>query len=354
MKVFQLTPSLSFGDAVSNDILAMSDVLDEMGIKNEIVCIAASDKVKSRCVFFPDVKFSKNDIIIYHMSIGSQLTDIVLNAQVYKKIMVYHNITPAHFFKGNDGLLRICASGRQQLKPLSYVMDLALCDSDYNAKELIDLGYKNVQTLPIIFNKNEYLETKPSQKILNKYDDLDVVNILFVGRIAQNKKQEDVISAFHLYNKYINPKSRLFLVGSSVGNESYQQLLEKFIRDRKIKNVIFSGHISFPDIIAYYKASDVFLCQSEHEGFCVPLLEAMLFNVPIIAYDSCAVPDTLGESGIVFTKKNQELVAELINAVVTKMNFRMGIIKKQRERLEFFDEKKTKEKFRQFIEPLIK
>lgn len=353
MKILQLTPSLSYGDAVSNDIFAMSEVLDDMKIDNRIVCINAADKVKSRCTFLNDITFEKEDIIIYHMSIGSQLSDIVLNAQVAFKVMIYHNITPAHFFNGYDNIVRICVSGRRQLKQLSYVTDYALCDSQFNADELKELGYKNVSVLPIIFNKNEYLETKPSQKILNRFDDTDIVNILFVGRLAPNKKQEDVIAAFHLYNKYINPQSRLFLVGSSSSTESYEALLKQYVKANKVNNVIFSGHVSFPDIIAYYKVSDIFLCESEHEGFCVPLLEAMLFNTPIIAYDSCAVPDTLGDSGVIFTKKNQAMVAEIIDIVATDLNMRMKIIKSQRKRLEYFDDNKTKQKFREFIESII-
>lgn len=354
MKIIQITPTLSFGDAVSNDIISMSEVLTRMGYENEIATISATEKVKNKITKISHLKMSKEDIIIYHMSIGSQLSNFVINADVSKKIMVYHNITPAHFFYGYDSLLSCCVAGRTELKNLSWIIDFAMCDSDYNANELRELGFKNVVTLPIIFNKQEYLDTKPSDEILSKYDEADYVNILFVGRLAPNKKQEDIISSFHLYNKYINPKSRLFLVGSSKGLEKYESSLKDFVSDNKVKNVFFSGHVSFNDIIAFYKISDIFLCQSEHEGFCVPLLEAMIFKLPIIAYDSTAIPYTLGDSGITFKEKNHALVAEIINMVVKDLTLRCEIVRKQSKRLEFFDYKKVENQFYEYMYPWIK
>lgn len=354
MKIIQLTPTLSFGDAVSNDIISMSQVLTKMGYKNEIGAISATEKVKNKITKLSHLKISKDDILIYHMSIGSQLSNFVINSKAAKKIMVYHNITPAHFFKGYNSLLNNCVSGRNQLKNLSWVTDFAMCDSDYNAQELRNLGYKNVVTLPIIFDKNEYLSTKPSLEVLDKFDDADYVNILFVGRLAPNKKQEDIISAFHIYNKYINHKSRLFLIGSSRGLEKYEESLKDFVNYNDIKNVFFLGHISFNDIIAYYKISDIFLCASEHEGFCVPLLEAMVFKLPIIAYNSSAIPYTLGDSGILYNEKNPALIAEIINMVVNDISLRSEIVRKQSERLRFFDYEKVKKQFSEYMSSFLK
>ena len=352
-RIIQFTPSISHGDAVSNDIFAMASELTDQGYENKIVAINIAPSVKNKVTDFKSFVAKSSDIFIYHMSIGSDLSEYVINAKVKCKLMVYHNITPAHYFKGIPNAQIGCSSGRLQLAELAEHMDFAICDSDYNKEELDKLGYKKTVTLPIIFDDSDYKNTPPSEKLLKKHKGDGYTNILFVGRIAPNKKQEDVISSFHVYNKYVNPKSRLVLVGSSTSMENYQESLEDFISEHNIENVVFPGHISFADIIAYYKIADVFLCESEHEGFCVPLLEAMVFDVPIIAYASSAIPYTLGDSGIMFTEKDHRIVAELINLVVTNEDFREKIIAGQRKRLADFEINKVKSEFMELIKPYI-
>ena len=352
-RVIQLSPTLSFGDAVSNDVFAMNEVLTKLGYENYIVAMNISKKVAGRAVPFKKFVPRKTDIFIYHMSIGNELSDYVISADVSRKLMVYHNITPAHFFDGISHLNVPCRKGRDELRRLSECIDFALCDSDFNKEELDDLKYRETATLPIVFDKTEYASVKPSEEILELYDNDDYTNILFVGRIAPNKKQEDILQSFHLYNKYINPKSRLFLVGAVVTTELYMNALKDYVFENKIENVFFSGHVSFPEILAYYKAADIFLCESEHEGFCVPLLEAMTFDLPVIAYASTAIPYTMGDSGILFTEKDPKLVAELLNLVATDENLRQKIIEKQRERLDYFDINRTKDRFAELITPWL-
>lgn len=352
-RVIQLTPTLSYGDAVSSDVFAMTEVLTKLGYENYIVASNIAKKVQGRAIPLRKFVPKTDDIFIYHMSIGNEMSDYVISADVKRKLMVYHNITPAHFFDGISPLNIPCRNGRAELLRLADCVDFALCDSDYNREELDDLKYLSTATLPIVFDKTEYLTTLPSQRLIDKYSHDGYTNILFVGRIAPNKKQEDIIQSFHLYNKYINPKSRLFLVGAVVTTELYMDALSNYIIENQINNVVFSGHVSFPDILAYYKLADVFLCESEHEGFCVPLLEAMTFDVPVVAYSSSAIPYTMGDSGVLFTEKNHPLVAELLNLVTTNSDFRQAIIETQRERLKFFDINKTKELFAELITPWL-
>lgn len=352
-RVIQLTPTLSYGDAVSNDVFAMNEVLTKLGVENYIVALNIAKKVAGRAVPFKKFIAQKSDIFIYHMSIGNELSDYVVAADVKRKLMVYHNITPAHFFDGVSHLNLPCRKGREELLRLAGCIEFALCDSDYNKEELDDLQYKATATLPIVFDKTEYLATPPSEEILKEYGEDGYTNILFVGRIAPNKKQEDIIQSFHLYNKYINPKSRLFLVGAVVTTELYMNALKAYIHENEIENVFFSGHVSFPDILAYYRTADVFLCESEHEGFCVPLLEAMTFDVPVVAYASTAIPYTMGGSGILFTEKDPRLVAELLHLVTTDEALRQKVIEKQRERLAYFDIERTKERFAELITPWL-
>lgn len=352
-RVIQLTPTLSFGDAVSNDVFAMQDVLTNMGYENIIVAVNISRKVEGSAVKLKKFISRESDIFIYHMSIGNELSDYVYNAKVKTKIMVYHNITPHEYFNGISPLSIPCRQGRDELKKLVRVTDFALCDSEYNKSELDDLGYRKTATLPIVFDKNEYRAITPDQKIISRYNDDGYTNILFVGRIAPNKKQEDIIHSFHIYHKYINPRSRLFLVGAVVTTEKYSAALKKYIDENNIEGVEFSGHVTFPEIIAYYKSSQIFLCESEHEGFCVPLLEAMTFDMPVVAYSSTAIPYTMGNSGVLFKEKNHAEIAELLDIVATNKDIREKIIASQRKRLEDFDINKTKELFRELITPWL-
>lgn len=349
-RIIQLAPNISAGDAVSNDIFAMADVLTDMGRENLVVAIAVNRRVTRPVITLDKFSPEKSDIFLYHMSIGSALSEYVINADVSKKLMVYHNITPAHFFKGISALDSVCKSGRDELADLSTVIDFAICDSDYNRRELYELGYVEAEVLPIMFDKSEYTSTAPSVNILQENSGNGYTNILFVGRIAPNKRQEDIIAAFALYNKYINKKSRLFLVGAVVTTERYQAALERYVSENNIENVHFEGHVSFSDIIAYYKIADLFLCESEHEGFCVPLLEAMIFDVPIVAYASSAVGETLGGSGIVFTVKSPQFTAELMDKLLSDELLRKRVIENQRERLLDFGLDKTKTAFKALIE----
>lgn len=354
-RVIQLTPTLSVGDAVSNDVFAMSEALTEMGVENYIVAGGMSERVKQRAVLLDRFLCRPEDILIYHMSIGNPMSKYVLEAPARKKFMVYHNITPAHFFAGISGLETACRTGREELKALASVISYAFCDSDYNRKELEELGYSNTVTLPIIFHEQEYLETVPDKNFIEKYRDenCEWTNILFVGRIAPNKKQEDIIHSFALYHKYINPRSRLFLVGAVVDTERYQRALEEYILKSQVEDVIFLGHVTFQEILAAYSIAHLFLCHSEHEGFCVPLLEAMTFNVPILAYSEAAVPDTLGSSGVLFTEKDHRLVAELMNLLITNKEVREQVIAGQQRRLKDFRPEKTLSRFKELIKPLL-
>lgn len=352
-RIVQLTPCISYGDAVSNDIFALSDVLTGMGYENIIVSIGIAEKVKGKA--FPYHKFTPrpDDILLFHMSVGSEMSQMMLEAHVHRKLMVYHNITPAKYFQGISEASEQCRQGRIELAKLAGVIDFALCDSDYNRRELEELHYKKTATLPIVFDKNEYLSTPPDEKVLAKYTGDGIANILFVGRIVPNKKQEDILHSFAVYQKYINPKARLFLVGAVVTTESYMAALERYIQEHHIKNVIFPGHIRFSEILAYYRTADLFLCESEHEGFCVPLLEAMVFDVPVLAYSCAAIPDTLGESGVQVTEKDHVLIAETMNLMLTNNSLRQKVIEGQRRRLSDFDMEKTKARFAELIAPWL-
>lgn len=356
MKILQILPTISYGDAVGNDTIALYHTLKKMGYDTAIYAQNIDARVKHADVRpvaeLPSLK--ETDVILYHLSTGTNL-NYELEKLSGRKIVVYHNVTPPHFFEGySDTSKELCTQGREGAKYLAGCAEYCLADSSYNKQELEEMGYEcPIDVLPILIPFDDY-KKKPSKKILNRYDEEGYTNILFTGRIAPNKKQEDVIEAFYYYNKYINPKSRLFIVGSYGGMEKYYYELKTYAEKLGLNNVIFTGHIKFDEILAYYKVADLFLCMSEHEGFCVPLVEAMFFDIPVVAYDSSAIGDTLGGSGFLLKEKKAKETAAVMHRVLSDKKLKEDILYNQRLRLKDFDHDVIEQMFMQYLKDFLK
>lgn len=337
MRIIQLLPTLLFGDAVGNDTIALKGAIKNMGFDTEIYAETVDKRL-------PDgtakkigklKKIKEDDVIIYHKAIG---TDLTFKLADYKcrKIMVYHNITPPEFFRPYSfSSVKLTEYGYKGVDFLKDKIEYVLADSSYNKIELIKMGYKcPIDVRPILIKFDDYRQT-PDADTIKKYSD-GKTNIVFVGRIAPNKKQEDLIKAFCCYKKR-DPNSRLILVGSYSGMENYYERLVKYAEALGVADdVVFTGHIKFSSILAFYKVADVFLCLSQHEGFCVPLAEAMFFDVPIVAYDMAAISDTLGGCGVLIDDNSPEYVSAVVDRVVHDEKLKEQIISGQRKRLEDF------------------
>lgn len=336
LKINQFAPTISFGDAISNQIILIQNILDKNGYASSIYVRNSATGFSKYLQSYKKFNNQDDSILIHHFSIGDPLNDFV-NALPNKKILIHHNITPSYYFNGfNDELASACQLGRFQLKQFNRNVQIALADSEYNRLELDGLGFKNTDVLPLCIDFNNINYNIINETLYEKYDG-DYVNILFVGRIAPNKKQENIIKTFYYYNKYINGKSRLFLVGSFFGLEKYYYMLKTLVDNLNLENnVIFTGKVNNEDLATYYKLADIFFCLSEHEGFCVPLLEAMHFKIPILALKSSAIPHTLENSGILIKRIDYKEISELINFVVCNESLRNIIIKNQLIRLEHF------------------
>lgn len=353
MRIVQLLTTMSFGDAVGNDTIALGKVLKDMGCDTGIYAENIDSRLpKNTALPIEKLKnLKKDDVIIYHKSTG---TDLSFRLEKYdcRKIMIYHNITPPEFFRPyNDASAALTEYGLEGVKHLRDKIDYCLCDSSFNKANLVDMGYTcKIDVRPILIPFEDYKKT-PDEATVNKYSD-GWTNIIFVGRIAPNKRQENVIRAFYQYKK-INPKSRLIFVGSYLGMENYYERLCKYVEALELEDVIFTGHIKFSEILAYYRVADVFLCMSEHEGFCVPLAESMFFGVPIIAYDTSAIADTLGGSGVLLKDNDPVFAAKVIDRVVSDKALRESIVQSQNKRLEDFGYDKIRSMFEQYIKGFI-
>lgn len=340
MRIIQLMPTLSFGDAVGNDAIALQNTIVGMGYRTKIYAENVPDRylregIAKKVEDMPVL--TSEDVLIYHLSTGTNLNNI-LPSLTCQKICIYHNITPPSFFAGYDRRsFRLTQQAYIQVEKLKDVFDCCIADSEYNKQDLLDMGYRcPIYVLPILIPFEDY-KKMPDAKVKRWYAD-GRTNLLFVGRVAPNKCHQDVISAFAVYKKQYDADARLFLVGSYRNEESYYLSLCDYYRRLGLtdSDVVFLGHISFEEILAYYTMADVFVCMSEHEGFCVPLVEAMCFQVPIVAYHSSAVPETLKGAGLLLEDKHPAYVAAAIHRLLNDEALRIDLQKKAERRLSEF------------------
>jgi len=353
--IHQLGTNLSFGDAISNDMLEIQKVLRELGYDSEIYAQCMDPRMAEHFNLFTKYRENPDNLLIFHASMGGGVFDFFEKLSG-KKMIIYHNMTPADYFRGyNDYLANLLEQGLLKVKDLSDKVDFAVGDSDFSRRDLVKMGFVEEKTgvLPIFVDFKKY-DNVVNQKLKNRLKVGDIKNILFVGRFVPNKCQEDIIKAFYVYHRYFNPKSRLILIGSNDGLETYWMRLKKLVEMLGIQaNVVFGGHVSFEDLATYYKAADLFLSMSEHEGFFVPILECFHLGVPVLAYKAGAVLETMGAGGVVFDNKKYDYVAKKMDELISDDEFRKKVVTRQDERLKDFDINKTKEKFKQILK-LIK
>ena len=349
MKIYQLVPSLLYGDAIGNEVVEIHNFIKKLKYETIVISDYIDERVNIKGQLYNKKLFKsqleKDDVIIYHKATGNHFSEELVEFKC-RKIMIYHNITPKKFFYPYSKKIAIeLEKGRDQLKNLVGHVDYILADSEYNKIELEEMGFKcKIDVQPLIINFEDYKKI-PNRDIINKYKE-NGTNIIFTGRIAPNKKQEDVIKVFYYYKNYIDRDAKLFFVGSYNGMEKYYSKLKGFIKKLKLQDVYFTGHIPFANILAYYKIADVFLCMSEHEGFCVPLLESMYFNVPIVAFNSTAIPYTMDRSGVILDSKNYIEYSEVIRKLVEDDKYRERIIELQKENLKRFEKSITTNLFK--------
>ncbi len=318
-----LTPSITTGDAVSNDVLGMYDVLKERGYNTRV--FAEGWTIDQPRVWpSPQIgSFLKKatDILIYHYSRGWEPGLELLRDLKCRKIIKYHNVTPPEFLADyNSDFAAMCLEGRQQLALIARSgSDLYLSDSAYNMRELVSEGAAESKSfvVPPFHHVDRLDSIQPDTDVLRSLGD-GKINICMVGRVAPNKSHPALIEAFAAYHHDYNPHSRLFIVGKEeVRLAKYSTLLRALARRLDVHDdVVFTGEVSDRELKAYYAAAHVFMITSEHEGFCVPLVEAMAMKIPIVAYASTAIPETVGTAGLIWDERNPYLLAESIKSIV--------------------------------------
>ena len=353
--IHQIVAGYANGDAISNEVRVMRTLFRSWGFDSQVYSeqkrILPELRGEARDLESSRGDFRPTDVVLLHLSIGSDVND-VFPALPGRKAILYHNITPPEYFRGvQEQTAHVLARGRQQAKALAGTAEVVMADSRFNAAEIAALGHANPQVLPLVLDFS-MLRAKPDRRILRQYRD-GMANILFVGRCAPNKKIEDLLNAFYYFQRYVQPASRLIHVGSYAGMEQYHALLLTRSRELQLKNVELVGSVRQDELNAYYEVSRAFLCLSDHEGFCIPLLEAMAHDVPVVAYAAGAVPETLDGAGVLVGEKRFDLIAEVLGRVAEDEPLRAAILRGQRERLARYEKQDLAAGLKQFLQPLM-
>ncbi|MHB8836585.1 MAG: glycosyltransferase family 4 protein [Candidatus Methylomirabilia bacterium] len=345
--VHQMLPDFAAGDAIGNEVLAMQKALRSWGVRSEIFASHIQERLHGRAR--PVEEYTREagpaDVLVFHFSIGHRLAD-ELPGMPGRKVLRYHNITPAHYLEGvyPDGAER-CRRGREQFPRLAGAVELGLGVSAFNCAELAAAGCATVEEVPILLDL-AVLETLPDPRLLARFGD-GRPTVLHVGRLVPNKRIEDLVKTHYWLTRLV-PRARLLIVGGGETNP-YAHGVRRLMRELRVPGVYIFGHVTNAALTAYYRSAGVYLCLSEHEGFCVPLVEAMHFGLPIVARATAGVPGTLGGGGILLPRPDPVLTSEVLARVLGDGALRGALGERSRARLENFLPAVVRERLRQVL-----
>jgi glycosyltransferase involved in cell wall biosynthesis len=299
--VHQLLPDIVPGDAISTQAINIRDYLRSRGYASEIFGKRRDERMASEAQLFDPALVAPADALIYHHSIGSELTALAVEHRG-AKCLVYHNITPAEYYAPyRPAFAWMLETGRAHLPRLARHFVCSVGDSAFNAAELAACGFPSPGVLPIICDPAKW-NTRADDLLMRRLQD-GRINLLFVGRIAPNKKQDELVEAFAHYRE-LDPDSRLIIAGEGRASDPFYARVRRIISTRGLgEHVIVTGQIADAELLAYYRTAHLYWSLSEHEGFGVPPVEAMWFDVPVLAYARTATPETIADAGVTFASK---------------------------------------------------
>jgi glycosyltransferase involved in cell wall biosynthesis len=357
--IFQFLPTLAGKDAIGKHSLQIRRILREAGFRSEIFADNTHSEVAAEAHTFRSyrdfVRPGEDTLLLYHFSIGSPVTEF-LKAQDLPLAIDYHNITDGRYFERWDPLAAATMyGGRRQLAGLLDRVDFALADSAFNEHELVSLGFERTRVAPILVDFDDY-DDRADKALLDERSrrrQSGGADWLFVGRVAPNKCQHDLVAAFAVYRRVYDPEARLTIVGGRSA-ASYWDALHTLVRDLGLgDSVVFTDSVADPELYAYYLTADVFVCLSEHEGFNVPVLEAMHFGLPVVAFAAAAVPETVADAGVVLTDKDPVVVAAAVARLLADSALRDCLVAAGRRRVAAFSLATTSQRFLDALEQLL-
>jgi glycosyltransferase involved in cell wall biosynthesis len=346
----QVTDSAVPGDAITDQALTLQRWLRELGYKSDIYSLHCAESLATQIKPLNQYKPGRNErFLIYHHGVGSDVVNMLVDIGV-PLILFYHNITPPEFYANVDpALANELIHGRSQLQTIRTKAVLGLGASEYSVLELENSGFIKTGILPIAIDESDY-NAPSSDVLLDNYRDKRPL-LLFVGRLAPNKRQEDLIKLLY-YLRRISPGAHLLLVGR-IHHKDYHSWLTHLCANLGLKDAVtFTNHVSQEEMVTYYRMADLFVSMSEHEGFGKPLIESMYFEVPVMAYASTAIPSTMGDAGVLFHDKDYEALAEVADLILQDDKLRARLVAGQNRRVADFLETSIKRQLQRIMEDL--
>jgi len=347
VRVDQVIPSLASRDAIGVHTVAVSDALRQVGIESDIFYGACTRDLADRARPMSSLgRPTKGRWLLYQASIGSPVFDIFASRSE-PKLLNYHNITPAALLDAWEPAVGHEVSlGRSQVTRVASECRLAIADSAFNMEELVDVGFAHTAVAPLLIDMTAAADPDPSlSRRLATLKSGGGPDFLFVGKVSPHKAQHDLVKMLALYRRLYDDQARLHLVGTPLG-KTYEPALRAFIEELGLADAVsITGSVSPEELESYYRGADVFVCASEHEGFCVPLVEAMGHGLPIVAYSTTAVPETVADAGLLLSSKEPLLFAASVHKVVEDKRLRRQFVEAGARRAEEFSLSRTRRRF---------
>ncbi|MCP3168559.1 glycosyltransferase [Myxococcus qinghaiensis] len=351
--VHQLLPRLAWGDAVGNQVRYLQGLLRSWGFASEIYAEDWDDVCKDQVRHVREhAKHARPDsVLLVHHSFQSRLVPLIARAPG-RKVLVYHNVTPARLFEGFERkVAAACDAARDELLELRPHVERAFAYSRFSAEELVAAGYASVSTLPFAIDWSAF-DTAPDPGLLAELSD-GCANVLFVGRAVPSKKVDDVLRVFTAYQRLYQPRSRLVVAGYLHRDGAYGAYLHGLKEVLGAERVLFLGRVSAAQLSACFATASAYLSMSRHEGFGVPLLEAMYRSVPVVAYGAAAVPETMGGAGLATLSDDPAEVAELLAVLDRSPRLRAQVLEAQRARLQVLSQARVAEQVREAFDAML-
>lgn len=347
--IHQLVHTLSYGDAISNEVLALDRACREWGARSDIVALYTHHRYTGKTRDLGWAQGESPDTLILHYSLGSPLNDLYRASVAREKVLIYHNITPPQWFRAiNPRVCRNIEAGIRDLEELCRLSDRIIADSPFNASEIRALGM-TAEILPLPIDPARW-SVAADEKTISMLQNDTRPHILHIGRIAPNKRLEDMIKILFVLKGTFKKNPLLWLVGIDTDTELYGFALKRMVREFGLEDSVrFTGGLSDEEVRAFYEASSLYLCMSEHEGYCYPVIEAMHFGLPVVAFDAGALSSTVGDGGVLVGTKDPGLLAGLIAELLDNNALRREIVEKGRAQVK----EASFERFSQMVEELF-
>ncbi len=351
VRVDQVIPSLASRDAIGLHTMAIAEALRQVGMESEIFYGECTEDIADRARPMSSLgRVTKGRWLLYQASIGSPVFDIFASRSE-PKLLNYHNITPAPLLDGWEPAVGHEVSlGRSQVTRVASECRLAIADSAFNEEELVDVGFKHTAVAPLLIDMTA--AAAPDPALSRRLADLKRgggSDFLFVGKVSPHKAQHDLVKMLAVYRRLYDAQARLHLVGTPLG-KTYGPALSAFIAELGLSEAVsITGSVSPEELESYYQGADVFVCASEHEGFCVPLVEAMGHGLPIVAYATTAVPETVAGAGLLLSSKEPLRFAASVHRVVEDTRLRTQLVEAGARRADFFSLANSRRRFVELV-----